>query len=98
MVTIGADVHLKTTTFSVRNAEGERIVRQKVMNERDILLNFVRQFPDEKQFSMEAGYTWPLFYDLFKGEVDEFHLLHPKKLKAIIDSQSKNDANDWVRR
>lgn len=94
MVTIAADVHLKTTTFSVRNANGDRIMRQKVVNERDILLDFVRQFPEEKQFSMEASYTWPIFHDLLKDEVDQFHLLHPKKLKAITDSQSKNDAND----
>ena len=94
MVTIAADVHLKTTTFSVRNNDGERIVRQKVMNERDVLLNFIRQFPEEKQFSMEASYNWPLFHDLLKDEVDDFHLLHPKKLRAIIDSQSKTDAND----
>lgn len=94
MITIAADAHLRTTTFSVRNSSGERIVRQKIMNEHDALLGFIRQFPDDKQFAMEATYNWPLFHDLLKNEVTEFHLLHPKKLRAIIDSQAKNDAND----
>lgn len=94
MITIAADVHLKTTTFSVRNAQGERIMREKVENKPELVRDFIRQFPDEKQFAMEATFNWPLFHNLLKDEVDIFHLLHPKKLRAIIDSQTKTDAHD----
>jgi len=94
MITIAADTHLRTTTFSVRNEKGERIMRQRVNNEPTALLEFVRRFNGPKQYSMEASYHWPLFHNLLKDEVESFYLLHPKKLKAIIESQSKNDNYD----
>ena len=93
MITIGSDTHLKTSTFSVVE-DGQKIMRQKLNNDPEELLNFIHQFPEEKQFAMEATYNWPIFYELIKDEVGQFHLIHPKKLKAIIESQDKCDTHD----
>lgn len=94
MITIGSDAHLKTSTLCVLDHDGEKLVQKKIENSPVELLQFVRRFSGPKQFAMEANYNWSVFYELLKNEVDDFHLLHPSKLKAIIDSQSKCDNHD----
>jgi len=94
MITIGADVHLKTTTMTVINHDGTKITRRKINNDPDELVEFVRQFPGPKQFAMESCYTWPAVYELMNKEFDQFHLLHATKMKNIIESQSKCDKHD----
>jgi len=94
MYTIGGDIHLKTSTFCVLDAQGNKVARKKLENDPDGILGFIRSFPGPKQVSVEATYNWQVFYDLLKDEVDGFILLHPKKLRQIVESQSKNDAKD----
>ena len=94
MVTIGHDAHLKTSTLTVLDSNGKKIMRKKLNNDPDKLLAFVRQFPGEKQLAIETCYNWPVFHELLKNEVNEFHLLHAKKLRSVIDSQAKTDGND----
>lgn len=94
MITIGADVHLKTTTMTVINHDGTKLIRRKLNNDPDELLEFVREFPGPKQFAMESCYNWPVVYELMNKEFDQFHLLHAKKMKNIVESQSKCDKHD----
>lgn len=94
MITIGSDTHLKTSTMTVLNHDGKKLMHKKLNNDPQELLNFVRQFPRPKQFSVETTYNWPVIYDLLKDEVEEFHLLHARKLKSIVESQSKCDKKD----
>lgn len=94
MITIGADVHLKTTTMTVLNHDGVKITRRKLNNDPDELLEFVRGFSGPKQFAMESCYNWPVVYELMNKEFDQFHLLHAQKMKNIVESQSKCDKHD----
>lgn len=94
MITIASDSHLRTSTLSVLNAQGKKLARRKLDNEPEVLLEFIHQFPRPRQFAMETCYNWPVFYELLKDEVDDFHLLHAKKLKSIVESQSKCDSYD----
>jgi len=80
--------------MSVLDENGEKIMRTRLPNEPNRILNFIRQFPRPKQFAMETCYNWPVFYELLRNEVDEFYLLHAKKLKSIIESQDKCDSHD----
>jgi len=94
MYTIGGDIHLRTSTFCVLDAQGNKVARKKLENDPDDILAFIRDVPSPKQVSVEATYNWQVFYDLLQGEVDSFVLLHPKKLRQIVESQSKNDNKD----
>ena len=94
MITIGSDVHLKTSTMTVLDHDGSKLAHKKIDNNPEELIAFIRQFKGTKQFAMESSYNWPAMYELVKNEVDEFHLIHSKKLKAIVDSQSKCDSHD----
>ncbi len=93
MITISSDVHLRTSTFAVLQ-EGQRMIRKKLDNDPQQILSFVRQFEGPKTYSMEATYNWAPFYELLKDEVDDFILLHPRKLKLIAESQAKTDDYD----
>jgi transposase len=94
MITIGSDTHLKTSRMTVLNHDGKKLMSKTINNHPEELLEFVRQFPGPKQFSIETTYNWPVMYDLLKDEFEEFHLLHAKKLKSIVESQSKCDKKD----
>lgn len=94
MITIGSDCHLKTSTMSVLDDSGNKLIRKKLDNDPQILVDFIRQFSHPRQFSMETCYNWPAVYELLKDEVDSFYLLQAKKLKSIVESQSKCDSND----
>lgn len=94
MYTIGGDIHLKTSTFCVLDEQGNRIARKKLENDPNNVIEFIRNIPGPKQVSVEATYNWQVFYDLLKDDVDKFVLLHPKKLRQIVESQSKNDNKD----
>lgn len=42
----------------------------------------------------QATRRWGLYHDTVCDLVDEFHLGHPKKMKAITESETKNDPHD----
>ena len=70
------------------------MMRKKIDNNPDELLEFIRNCPGPKQFAMESCYSWPAMHDLIQDDVDEFILLHAKKLHSIVSSQAKCDKND----
>ena len=94
MITIGADYHLKSTTMTVLKNNGTLMMRKKIDNNPDELLEFIRNCPHPNQFAMESCYSWPAMYDLIQNDVDKFILLHAKKLHSIVNSQSKCDKHD----
>ncbi len=94
MITIGCDIHLKTTTMTVLNGQGKKIMKKRLENHPEKLSEFVAGFEGPKQMAVEASYNWPVFYEQFKDQVDSFLLIHPKRFKVITDSQTKNDGKD----
>jgi transposase len=84
--------------MTVLDDNGKKLTRKKLDNDPLTLLSFIRQYPGPKRLAIETCYNWPLFHELFKNEVDEFHLLHAKKLRSVIESQAKTDGNDlrWL--
>ena len=95
MITIGVDFSKRTSSYHVLDEKGERLKRCKVENTPQAIEQFFGDLPNEpKQLTMEASRNWGLYYETVKPHVDIFHLGHPKKMKAITDSETKNDPND----
>lgn len=94
MITIGVDFHKRTSTYHVLNEQGQNIKRCKLENNRDNIRNFFQAIDGPKQLAVEATMNWGLFHDTVLDLVDEFHLGHPKKMKAIAESEIKNDRKD----
>lgn len=96
MVTVGVDYHKRTSTYAVLDDGGKCIKTCKLENTRDIIRSFISSIPGEKQLAMEATRSWGLYHDSVKDLVDQFHLGHPLKMKAITESETKHDKKDAV--
>ena len=94
MITIGVDFHKRTSSYYVLNEKGQMIKRAKLVNDQETIRTFLQSLPGPKQLAMEATRSWGLYYDCVYDLVDEFHLGHPKRMKAISESETKNDAQD----
>ena len=94
MITIGVDFHKRTSSYHVLNEKGQMLKKVKLVNDQETIRTFLQSFPGPKQLAMEATRSWGLYYDCVSDLVDEFHLGHPKKMKAISESETKNDAQD----
>lgn len=94
MTTIGVDFHKRSSTFKILHSDGTVLGGQRIENSRLNLRNYVAAVPGPKRLALEATRSWSLFYDSVYDLVEEFHLGHPKKMKAITTSQTKNDSND----
>lgn len=94
MITIGVDFHKRTSVYHILNEQGQKIKRCKLENNAENIQNFIQSIQGPKQLAMEATMNWGLFYDTVQDLVDEFHLGHPKKMKAIAEADIKNDRKD----
>jgi len=95
MITIGVDFSKRTSVYSVLDGNGQRIKRFKMENNPVLMKEFFEALGDEpKELTMEATRNWGLYYETVKGHVDHFYLGHPLKMRAITQSETKNDSND----
>ena len=96
MITIGVDFSKKSSSYCVLDKMGQRIKRCKLENKPELIEEFFGSLPanEPKHLAMEATRSWGLFHDTVRPYVDVFDLGHPKKMKAITDSETKNDQND----
>lgn len=94
MVTIGVDFHKRTSSYKVLDENGQHLKSAKFENGRNAIREFLEAIPGPKKLAMEATRSWGLFHDSANDLVDEFHLGHPKRMKVITQSQTKNDKKD----
>lgn len=94
MITIGVDFHKQTSVFHVLDAQGHKLQRRRLKNDPVLIREFIESFQGQKQLAMEATRSWSLFHDSVRDLVDNFDLGHPKKMKAITESETKNDPKD----
>lgn len=94
MITIGVDFHKKTSSYKLLDENGNSLKRCKFNNDPEIIREFLSSIPGSKQLAMEATRSWGLYYECVKDLVDHFYLGHPKKMKAITESETKNDQTD----
>ena len=94
MITICVDFHKRTSSYCVLDDNGKRIKRCKMENRPELIEQFLESIPGPKKLAMEATRNWGLFYETVRPHVDEFLLGHPKKMKAITESETKHDQKD----
>lgn len=94
MITMGVDFHKQRSTYRVLDSEGQKIKATTLENDPVVFRTFLQPLPGPKQLAMEACRNWGLYYEHVYDLVDEFHLGHPKKMKMITESETKNDQKD----
>ena len=94
MFTIGVDFHKRSSSYRLLDEHGKSVKRCKLVNDPEIIKEFICSVPGPKQLAMEATRSWGFYYECVKEHVDKFYLGHPKKMKAITESETKNDCSD----
>jgi transposase len=99
---VGLDVHKDMIAFSHLDAAGDELHAGELAAEGADLLSMLRAVTEgrEVHVAMEAsgGMLW--LYDLLVKELGAryVHVAQPRRIRAIANSQEKNDANDayWL--
>ena len=99
---IGLDVHKDVIAFSHFDAAGDEVHSGTLETDGPAVLEVIRQVTDGRpvHVALEAsgGMLW--LYDLLVQELgaERVHVAQPRRIRAIANSQQKNDANDayWL--
>lgn len=94
MITIGVDFHKRTSSYCIMSINGQKIKQCKLENTSQNIRKLLESIEGPKQLAMEATRNWGLFHDEVKDLIDVYQLGHPKKMKAITESETKNDKKD----
>ena len=91
--TIGIDLGDKAHETCTLNAQGEIIERSSILNIQEEIIRFSRQ-NEGAILIMEAGCHSPWISRLFTERGHKVIVANPRKLRAIYESDNKNDRRD----
>ena len=93
---IGVDYHKKYTYMAIMDEKGKIVKEGAVSNQREVVLNFLTKAGCDGNSAavLEASRNWTVMYDWLEELVDEVHLAHPLKVKAIAEAKIKTDKID----
>ncbi len=99
---VGLDVHKGVTVFSVLDAQGRLTREGRIPSRRAELDRLISELlaDGEAHFAIEASRSSLWVYQVIRAHVDEAHahVAQAKKIRAIANSNAKNDQNDawWL--
>lgn len=99
---VGLDVHKSVTVFCVLDAEGRTIEESRFASTRSELVKFIKQklAAGLTHFTFEASRSSLWVYSVMREhlEEDHIHVAQAKRIRAIANSNEKNDSNDawWL--
>lgn len=102
-ISIGLDLHQKFTQYSVLDQPGDERANERVSSCPQALGELIERLEAEYgavQVALEASGCFLWAFDLLAARLgrDRVHVAAPSKVRAIADSQEKNDENDawWL--
>ncbi len=90
----GLDIHKHYTVYTHMNEAGKVLGRGRLANERAALQDVFSEAEGPTAVVMEATYHWYHLFDLMEDLVEEVHLAHPLKVRAIAEARIKTDKID----
>jgi len=90
---IGMDLHKNTSTFSVKDRDGNTFDNRKIETEPSAIKGYLRKFPNAS-LAVEPVSQWYFYADLIQKLGTEVHLANPVKVKAIASARIKTDTID----
>lgn len=93
---IGVDYHRKFSYMTVVDEKGTIMREGIVNNSKEAVASFLAraQCDGNSAAVLEASRNWPVMYDWLEELVNEVHLAHPLKVKAIAEARIKTDKID----
>jgi len=99
---IGLDVHRRMTAYCILDRAGREIACGEIASRPDALERFVKEHVGRRKthFAFESsGFSlWVYDWLVERYGAERVHVAQAKKIRAIANSQEKNDANDafWL--
>jgi len=92
---IGMDLHKSSSTFCVKDSEGNLLASKKVATNKSEILGFTNQFKErELILAVEPVSQWYFYADILQNSGIDVHLANPLKVKAIASARIKTDKID----
>jgi transposase len=93
---VGVDYHREYSYMTVMNEMGKVLTEGKVDNRREAVAGFLSKANCNGNSSavLEATRNWTVMHDWLEELVEDVHLAHPLKVKAIAEAKIKTDKID----
>jgi transposase len=91
---VGMDLHKNTSTFCVKDYDGNVIKQAKVLTDRNQIREFFNDLRQPSSVALEPVSQWYTFADLIEALGHDVHIAHPQKVKAIASARIKTDKID----
>jgi transposase len=92
---LGMDLHKNSSTFCVKDYDGEVVASRKVATNKSEVLGFVNQFKEHNlSLAVEPVSQWYFMADILQQAGVDVHLANPLKVKAIASARVKTDKID----
>lgn len=93
---IGVDFHSKSSYVAIMDERGKSVSEGQIANRKGALASFLSRAGCDGNSAavLEAGRNWTVMYDWLEELVEEVHLAHPLKVKAIAEAKIKTDKID----
>jgi hypothetical protein len=93
MYYIGMDLHKNTSTFAIKDKDGNVIDNSKVPTESSAIKGYLKQFP-RARLAVEPVSQWYYYADLIQNLGIDARITNPAKVKAIASARIKTDKID----
>lgn len=91
---IGMDLHRKTSSFCVKDRDGNLVQKIKIPTDKELIGTFINQFSSPLSLVLEPVSQWYVYADFFQEKGIDVHLAHPLRVKAIASARIKTDSID----
>lgn len=93
---IGVDYHRKYSYLTIMDETGKIVKEGKVDSQREAVAQFLEKANcnGNSEAVLEATRNWTVMHDWLEEMVEEVHLAHPLKVKAIAEAKIKTDKID----
>jgi len=94
MYYLGVDCHKRLSYVTALNEEGQVVFKGTLSNTRKDFEYLIQKLGKECKAVLETTYNWGVVFDLLDELGIETKLAHAQKLRAIAETQIKNDEKD----
>jgi len=97
MLTIGLDVHERTTSMCILDGFGRRLREETISDHPSCVVARLREIDEPFRVCFEASTNYGWLHDELSQIAAEVLVAHPARLKLIFQSKRKNDRIDAAR-
>jgi transposase len=96
---VGSDLHLSNTYLGIKDADGKRVFKKKMPNNREVILNTLKPYKEDiAGIVVESTYNWYWLVDTLMTEGYKVHLANPAEIKKYTGLKYSDDRDDafWL--